>query len=174
MSKRPRHGNLSLDDLVDDEDTKESIVSLRVALDVACKEIHSAGMRLKSSGEREEKSELPNADPQINDLRKRLSRMVVRSRARVTRDRVYSMAYHPEKTKDLIFVGDKHGQLGIWDAFASPEEDEEDEDIDSDTKEGGRYWRLQPHWPKSPKSSISSVKFSPTDAHSVSSHHHQT
>ncbi|KAF8314376.1 WD40-repeat-containing domain protein [Cantharellus anzutake] len=91
--------------------------------------------------------------------------MVVRSRAKVSRERIYSMAYHPEKTKDLIFVGDKHGQFGIWDALAPSEENEEDKY--DDTREGGRYWRLQPHWPRSPKTSISCIKFSPTDAHSV-------
>ena len=77
------------------------------------------------------------------------------------------MVYHPEKTKDLIFVGDKDGQLGIWDALAPSEENEENEDNDDDTREG-RCWRLQPHWPRSPKSLISCIKFSPTDAHSVS------
>ena len=42
VAKRPRHGNLSLDDLVGDEnDTKESISSLRDTLEAACKDVHS-------------------------------------------------------------------------------------------------------------------------------------
>lgn len=79
------------------------------------------------------------------------------------------MAYHPEVTKDLIFVGDKHGCLGIWDALAPPEANEDDQEEDNkDSNElEGRYWRLQPHWPKSSKSSISCIKFSPTDRRNV-------
>lgn len=105
-------------------------------------------------------------DVAISAIRKQLSPMVVRSRAKVTQDRIYSMAYHPEVTKDLIFMGDKHGCLGIWDALAPPETNEDD-DEEEQNAEGGRYWRLQPHWPKSSKSSISCVKFSPTDSRNV-------
>ena len=39
------------------------------------------------------------------ELRVRLKSMKVFSRAKVTQDRVYSCAYHPEPTKDLIFFG---------------------------------------------------------------------
>ncbi len=49
---------------------------------------------------------------------------------------------------------DKHGQLGIWDARA-PREEVEDEDGDvsqTSTKEDGKYWRLQVHWPATSKS----------------------
>lgn len=67
-------------------------------------------------------------------------------------------------------VLDKHGQLGIWDAQAPPDEaEDEDGDVTAeDDAEGGRYWRLQPHWPATAKSSISAIKFDPIDAHSVS------
>lgn len=63
-----------------------------------------------------------------------------------------------------MFFGDKHGQLGIWDARA-PQEDEEE---DPEDQSGGQYWRLQVHWPATAKSSISGIKFDPVDAHSVS------
>jgi len=36
-------------------------------------------------------------------------------------------------------------------------------------REGGKYWRLQLHWPATAKSSISCVKFDPTDSHNVCS-----
>jgi hypothetical protein len=42
---------------------------------------------------------------EAQELRKRLGKMKVISRAKVTQDRVYSAAYHPEPTKDLIFFG---------------------------------------------------------------------
>jgi WD40 repeat protein len=35
------------------------------------------------------------------------------------------------------------------------------------TEEGGRYWRLQTHWPATSKSSISSIKLDPIDSHSL-------
>jgi hypothetical protein len=64
---------------------------------------------------------------------------------------------------------DKHGQLGIWDARA-PADDvgDEDNDVDSDQREAGKYWRLQVHWPATAQSSISCIKFDPIDAHNVS------
>jgi len=66
---------------------------------------------------------------------------------------------------------DKHGQLGIWDARA-PADDmgEEDNDVDPDQREAGKYWRLQAHWPATSRSSLSCIKFDPIDAHSVGLH----
>ncbi|KAM6500479.1 WD40-repeat-containing domain protein [Amanita muscaria] len=110
-----------------------------------------------------------HATAEVEELRSKLKSMKIVSRAKVTDDRVYSCAYHPERTKDLIFFGDKHGQLGIWDARAPPEE-MEDEDGDvaaSENSEGGKSWRLQIHWPATSKSSISSIKFDPVNAHNV-------
>ncbi|KAF8447319.1 WD40-repeat-containing domain protein [Boletus edulis BED1] len=104
---------------------------------------------------------------EAEELRKRLGQMKVASRAKVTQNRVYSAAYHPEPTKDLIFFGDKHGQVGIWDAQAPVEEvaDEDDEVTPADEKSGGKYWRLQQHWPATAKSSISSIRIDPIDSH---------
>lgn len=65
---------------------------------------------------------------------------------------------------------DKHGQLGIWDARAPADEvADEDGDVTPAEKGGGKYWRLQLHWPASPKSSVSCIKFDPTDSHNVCS-----
>ena len=66
---------------------------------------------------------------------------------------------------------DKHGQLGIWDARAPPDEiGGEDGDVPSiGNREGGKYWRLQPHWPATAKSSISCIKFDPVNSNSVCS-----
>jgi hypothetical protein len=60
----------------------------------------------------------------------------------------------------FLRCADKHGQLGIWDARALPDEaDDDDDDDDADDtkasageKEGGKYWRLQTHWPATSKS----------------------
>ena len=48
---------------------------------------------------------------------------------------------------------DKHGQLGIWDARA-PVDDAEDDDEGGpppEDREGGKYYRLQMHWPATSK-----------------------
>lgn len=47
------------------------------------------------------------AENEVQELRKRLGQMKIVSRAKVTLNRVYSAAYHPEPTKDLIFFGGK-------------------------------------------------------------------
>ncbi|RDB21409.1 DNA damage-binding protein CMR1 [Hypsizygus marmoreus] len=104
----------------------------------------------------------------LTELRGRLQSLKVVSRAKVTQDRIYSAAYHPEAAKDLIFFGDKHGQLGIWDARAPPDEvTDEDGELIAEDAERGKYWRLQAHWPATSKSSISSIKFDPSNAHNV-------
>jgi hypothetical protein len=41
----------------------------------------------------------------VAELRKKLQDLKVVSRAKVTQDRVYCAAYHPDVTKDLIFFG---------------------------------------------------------------------
>ena len=77
---------------------------------------------------------------------------------------------HLSTLTELELVADKHGQLGIWDARASPEETaDEDGDISApEDGEGGKYWRLQVHWPATAKSSISCIKIDPVNAHNVS------
>lgn len=121
----------------------------------------------------------------VKNLREQVQGLKIVSRAKVTTERVYSVAYHPEVSKDLIFFGgsvsfitilrrlaefvlpDKHGQLGIWDARAPPDESDKNSKIAPENREGGKCWRLQLHWPASPKSSISNIKLDPIDAHNV-------
>ncbi|KAK0228601.1 WD40-repeat-containing domain protein [Armillaria fumosa] len=152
IAKRPRHQDLELATTLEDEDERPRLVDV-------LKGASSSGARPE---EEEGKSE-------VEDLREELKGMHVVSRAKVTENRIYSAAYHPDVQKDLIFFGDKHGQLGIWDAQAPPEDvaDEDEDTADDATKEGGKYWRLQVHWPATSKSSISCVKFNPVDYHTV-------
>jgi len=42
---------------------------------------------------------------EVAALRERFQNMKVVARAKVTQDRVYSAAYHPDPTTDLIFFG---------------------------------------------------------------------
>ena len=64
---------------------------------------------------------------------------------------------------------DKNGALGIWDARASPDTTSDDDDAGTSADNAeGKHWRMQLHWPATAISSISTIKFSPTDSHSVS------
>ena len=62
---------------------------------------------------------------------------------------------------------DKHGELGIWDARAPVDDVDDDDPTPVEDREGGKYYRLQMHWPATSKSSISGIKFDPIDAFSV-------
>ncbi|KAJ7111568.1 WD40-repeat-containing domain protein [Mycena crocata] len=162
-AKRARHMDLDLNTLAQDE-APADVVNLSVALqNISQTRRHARDEdTLDSEGETEEEN-------LVSELRDKLQALKVVSRAKVTQDRVYSAAYHPEVTKDLIFFGDKHGQLGIWDAQA-PVEEVADEDGDiarAEDQEGGKYWRLQLHWPATSKSSISCVKIDPNDSHNI-------
>jgi hypothetical protein len=42
---------------------------------------------------------------EVTALRERFQNMKIVARAKVTQDRVYSAAYHPDPTTDLIFFG---------------------------------------------------------------------
>ncbi|KIM87143.1 hypothetical protein PILCRDRAFT_815601 [Piloderma croceum F 1598] len=159
-AKRPRHQDLVLAILVEDAEP-EDLSSLTAALDVVAQP--------KRVGIIESKPASQEAK-EVKALRDKLQELKVVARAKVTQNRIYSAAYHPEITKDLIFFGDKNGQLGIWDARAPPDEvTDEDGDVSTptDEQERGKYWRLQAHWPADPKSSISAVKLDPIDSHSV-------
>ncbi|KZV86551.1 WD40 repeat-like protein [Exidia glandulosa HHB12029] len=161
-AKRPRHEQLDLTILGSDL-SDEDLVSLRQTLRVTCdlKQPKLVGDESMTWDDKE------TEDRDLGALKDAIKSMRVVSRAKVTQDRIYSMAYHPERSKDLIFFGDKHGQLGVWDARAPAEEHIDDDGNTVVSDEGGRYWRLQMHWPATSKSSISSIKFDPIDAHSL-------
>ncbi|KZO95829.1 WD40 repeat-like protein [Calocera viscosa TUFC12733] len=161
-ASRPRHHDLDLSTLALKED-QESLRTLSTTL----RAVDVDGAKRSYIGDVGVDEDV-KGDPGLEDLKERFAKLVVKSRAKVTEDRIYSAAYHPERTKDLIFFGDKHGQLGIWDAQAPSDEPVDDDDEETkDTAEGGKYWRLQPHWPATSKSSISCVKIDPLNAQCV-------
>ena len=70
----------------------------------------------------------------MQGLDKTFASMSMKAVKRITPDRIYSAALHPVAHKDLVFVGDRKGWLGIWDASTDAsgealqtEDDEEDE-----------------------------------------------
>jgi len=50
---------------------------------------------------------------EMTRLKDQFKDMELRGNAKVTNDRVFSMVVHPDKSKDLLFVGDKYGSLGM-------------------------------------------------------------
>ncbi|KAG6814381.1 hypothetical protein H0H92_010967 [Tricholoma furcatifolium] len=164
IANRPRRHDLDIATLIGEEDLGDIPLLTSILQDVL-KTSHSrrvAEPEAFTGGDKREEAD-------VADLRERLQALKIVSRAKVTQDRVYSAAYHPEITKDLLFFGDKHGQLGIWDARAPPEDmaDEDGETVTDENAEGGKYWRLQVHWPATSKSSISCVKMDPINSHRV-------
>ncbi|KAL4077073.1 WD40-repeat-containing domain protein [Scleroderma yunnanense] len=167
LAKRPRTHDLDLVVLTDVGELDDNDMN---ALRGTFQAVTNTAIPRRVGSVRDWVFERNNKDEvEVEALRKNLSTMKVVARAKVTENRVYSAAYHPEPSKDLIFFGDKHGQLGIWDARAPPDEvADEDEHVSAvGEREGGKYWRLQQHWPATSKSSISSIKFDPIDSHSV-------
>ncbi|KAH9981161.1 WD40-repeat-containing domain protein [Lactifluus volemus] len=170
-AKRPRHYELDLETLAGHEEWEpgstlsglnsslQSLLHTRHPRRVAVNQDAFVFDSIGGGGGKREAAEVAALSEQLRELK-------VVARAKVTQDRVYSAAYHPEPTKDLIFFGDKHGQLGIWDARA-PLDEEGEEDVEPEQREAGKYWRLQVHWPSTSQSSISCIKFDPIDAHSV-------
>ncbi|KAF5381091.1 hypothetical protein D9615_003996 [Tricholomella constricta] len=165
IANRPRTHDLDLPILVG-EDESEEVSSLSTTLQLVAQTAHPKRVgdpeAFTFDGEKKGKAA-------VAELRERLQSLKIVARAKVTQDRIYSAAYHPEVTKDLIFFGDKHGQLGMWDARSPPDEvaDEDGEMVTDPDEEGGKYWRLQVHWPATSKSSISSIKIDPINAHNI-------
>jgi WD40 repeat protein len=63
-------------------------------------------------------------DKELKALRERMSALELYegfepNRIKITPERIYSMAFHPEVSKPLVFAGDKLGNLGIFDASQS-------------------------------------------------------
>lgn len=105
LAKRPRAEDLDLGVLASAEElTDDEMNALRGSLQAITSKSLPRGVGnvdawVYDSDKRAEK--------EAQELRKRLGKMKVVSIAKVTQDRVYSAAYHPEPTKDLIFFGGK-------------------------------------------------------------------
>lgn len=99
-------------------------------------------------------------------------------------ERVYSLTIHPDPERVLVFSGDKRGIVGVWDANARDEPEEETphwnghvkqeakDDAEDDTagivrdwrSGSGKVWRMQVHQ----RSAISCLKVDPTRGDTVS------
>ncbi|KAL5635734.1 hypothetical protein ACGC1H_004519 [Rhizoctonia solani] len=161
LAKMPRHQDLEFDTLAEDFDEEETI-----AWDTFQSALVKNKYKQRIGSWTPEVSDEKRMAREKDELVAELKKLTLVSRAKVCKERVYSAAYHPITTKDVIFFGDKAGTIGIWDARATPD-DHEDDGGQQPSAEDGRYWSLQPHWPKTSKSSISSIRINPRDAHSI-------
>jgi hypothetical protein len=108
------------------------------------------------------KNEGTAGEDRYKELKGVLNRMELRSTEKVTKARVYSMVVHPNVEQDLLFVGDKEGNIGVWDPNGREAEDEENEEEESSVQTG-RSWSLQVHG----KSPITCLRLDPIAADSL-------
>jgi len=102
IAKRPRHDELDLKALLDDEDL-DVVTSFSSELQSIAQ--NSRPINVPEDSDIFVYEDNKEDDRAVADLRKKLKGLKIVSRAKVTQDRVYSAAYHPEPTKDLIFFG---------------------------------------------------------------------
>lgn len=105
QARRPRHDDLELSTLLEpSEPSEEDKSSLRTTLNELVQKSYCRRIADRNDFTFEE-DDRDREKEEVQDLRTRLQDMVVVSRAKVTQDRVYSSAFHPEKSKDIIFFG---------------------------------------------------------------------
>jgi hypothetical protein len=101
LAKRPRHQELDLTTLGDKLEETE-LSSLRSSLQA----ITNVPLPKRTAdADAYVSHEDQNNEAEVKELRNKLQKLRVVSRAKVTVDRIYSAAYHPEATKDLVFFG---------------------------------------------------------------------
>ena len=102
-AKKPRHGELDLETLVGQEEWEPgALTGLSSRLQTLLQERHPLRHADHDAFVFEkDKSEAAEVDA----LRERLQSMKVVAKAKVTGTRIYSAAYHPDPTSDLIFFG---------------------------------------------------------------------
>ncbi|WWD19513.1 hypothetical protein CI109_103974 [Kwoniella shandongensis] len=115
-----------------------------------------------SNSSKESYAEPDSVPVEVQRLKDAFKGMTLKANAKVTNDRVFSMVVHPERTKSLVLVGDKYGQLGIWDALGPAAEKVKSEDDTNGVPEEeeeteGRIWRVQAH----ARNSITCMKVDP-------------
>lgn len=176
-AKRARHQPFDLSGMTGGELEQEAILALEATLQGLASNAASAAELVDIKDEKKRRSankEDPEQSAERRELEEILNKMTLKSAAKVTPKRVYSMAYHPSLDKDLVFVGDKEGCIGVWDAAPSAsasnggtvkkENDEEEHDQDAEeTFPEGNAWTLQVHG----RSPVTCIKFDPVNHNAV-------
>ncbi|KAG9313337.1 WD40-repeat-containing domain protein [Chiua virens] len=109
LAKRPRAENLDLAVLTSAEDLDDAEMSaLRGSLQAITNKVIPRGIAAVDAWVYEGDE---RGDGEARELKKKLGKMTIVSRAKVTQDRIYSAMYHPEPTKDLYF---SETSMGNW------------------------------------------------------------
>ena len=102
-AKRPRHGELDLETLAGQEEWEPgALTGLDSKLQSLLRARHP---RRPSSQDAFVFATDKKEAAEVAAMRERFQNMKVVARAKVTQARVYSAAYHPDPTTDLIFFG---------------------------------------------------------------------
>ncbi|TIA91602.1 hypothetical protein E3P99_01015 [Wallemia hederae] len=119
-----------------DEDAAASLSSFLASREAVARPSHALA-----------KAQAPT--PATDNFRRRAQEMRFRAIHKVTAQRIHSMQYHADKETELIFAGDKYGQLGIlrWNRESA--------------SETAQTWRMQPHINGC---AISCIRFDVTDS----------
>lgn len=171
-AKRARHQQFDLSGMTGGELEEEAILALEATLNGLANNKSEAAESVDINDEKKRRlaktqDTLQSAErKQLEDI---LNKMTLKSAAKVTPKRVYSMAYHPATDKDLVFVGDKEGSIGVWDAAPTAsssvvkKEDDDEEGQDDEAFPEGKSWTLQVHG----RSPVTCIKFDPVSYNSV-------
>lgn len=99
-AKKPRHQDLDLKTLAGELEPGE-LTSLTSAMKTTADAAEARRVGSQDAFVYHDKKE----KEAVADLKKRIGSMRVVARAKVSDTRIYCSAYHPDKTKDLIFFG---------------------------------------------------------------------
>ncbi|UZJ57343.1 hypothetical protein CBS101457_006663 [Exobasidium rhododendri] len=169
-ARRARHEDHDLNFLLGggddvDENVKSALANTFDKIALRHPTLASEILEEMKESKRRVKNEGHAGDDRYKELKSVLNKMDLRSTDKVTKARVYSMVMHPSVDQDLVFVGDKEGNIGIWDPNGrekGDDEEEEEEQNDSGVKTG-RSWSLQVHG----KSPITCLRLDPIAADSL-------
>jgi hypothetical protein len=101
MAKKPRHEDLVIVTLLEGEAEESSTLS------AALKEITPEPKRASDPDAFVYDGDNKAEKRALEELRSKMQTLKIVARAKVTQSRIYSAAYHPEASKDLIFFGGK-------------------------------------------------------------------
>jgi len=101
IAKRPRHDTLNFKTLAEADQPQELSKLSETMKSVS----QDAGPRRVGDPEAFNYAEEAKHQKAVKQLREQVEDLKVVSRAKVTTNRIYCAAYHPEVTKDLIFFG---------------------------------------------------------------------
>ena len=103
LAKRPRHHDLDLITLAaGSAEDSSSLVAMLEKIPLAPKRIAQTDAFVFDD------HKATKEQAAVNSLREKLQNLKVAARAKVTENRIYSAAYHPDVTKDLVFFGGRH------------------------------------------------------------------